>query len=85
MLDITHTQGTPDLIEHFLATGAASLMAPGAARWQVLRIERSDVADAVATAVVAREGAHDAALSLEFEAPRSLRWPGSIDARRARR
>lgn len=84
MLDITNALGTPELVEHFLATGAASLMALGAARWQVLRIERSDGADAMATAIVAREGAHDAALSLEFEAPRSLHWPGSTDARPAR-
>jgi hypothetical protein len=69
MLDIQHTQGTPELIQRFLTTGAASLMALGAARWQVLRVERTDVTARVATAVVAREGAQDTALSWEFEVP----------------
>ena len=75
MLDVQHTDGARDLIESFLATGAASLMTLGAARWHLLRIDRSRDAGAIAiaTAVVAREGAHDAALSVEFEAPTMVR------------
>lgn len=85
MLDIQHTDGARDLIESFLATGAASLMTLGAARWHLLRIDRTRDAGAFATAVVAREGSHDAALSVEFEAPLIMRDRGGIhvDARSA--
>ena len=69
MLDIQHTQAPPDLIRSFLTTHTASLLANGAVRWILVRIERSPVVARFAIAVVTREGSPHGALTLEFEAP----------------